>query len=75
MSSFPLLLYNHEAVDVTVTLDNETLRLNQDQMSQIFGTERLVITKHIRNVLKEWELEQNSVCAFFAHLNKKGMCK
>lgn len=52
---------------LAVTLDNETVWLTQEQMCELFGRERSVITKHIRNVFKEGELKQDSVCAKFAH--------
>jgi prophage maintenance system killer protein len=41
-------------------------------MTQLFVRERSVITKHIRNVFKEGELEGDSVCANFAHTAKDG---
>ncbi len=57
-----ILLY--EAPDgevrVDVRLDLETVRLTQDQMSQLFGRERSVITKHLSNVFSEGELSQES---------------
>ncbi len=42
------------------------------QIAEIFGIERSVITKHIRNVFKDGELEASSVCANFAHTAKDG---
>ena len=51
----------------TVKADGETVWLTQDQMCQLFGRERSVITKHIRNVFREGELDERSVCAKFAH--------
>ncbi len=36
-------------------------------MAKLFGRERSVVTKHIRNIFKEKELERNSACAKFAH--------
>ncbi|WP_235041483.1 virulence protein RhuM/Fic/DOC family protein [Vreelandella profundi] len=55
-----------------VTLEQETVWLSQAQMCALFGRERSVITKHIRNVFKEGELERNSVCAKFAHTAEDG---
>lgn len=57
---------------VEVTFDNETVWLNQDQMSQLFGRDRTVIGRHIRNVFKEGELIEEVVCADFAHTTKHG---
>jgi prophage maintenance system killer protein len=55
-----------------VRLDRETVWLTQEQMSDLFGRERSVITKHVRNVFKEGELEESSVCAKFAHTATDG---
>ena len=53
-------------VRVDVRLEREAVWLTQDQMSQLFERERSVITKHVRNVFKEGELDPKSVCAKFA---------
>jgi len=55
------------AVPVQVTLEGETVWLTQAQMAELFGRERSVITKHIRNVFKDGELDPEAVRAFFAH--------
>lgn len=55
-----------------VRLDHETVWLTQDQMAELFGRERSVITKHLRNVFKEGELEENSVRAKYAHTAADG---
>ncbi len=47
-------------VKLNVLLNNETIWLTQEQMSQLFDRERSVITKHIGNVFKEGELEEKS---------------
>jgi hypothetical protein len=69
-----ILLY--EAPDgevrVDVRLDHETVWLTQDQMSQLFGRERSVITKHVRNVFREGELEPGATSAKFAHTAADG---
>jgi hypothetical protein len=41
-------------------LENETIWLTQEQLSQLFDRERSVITKHIANVFREGELEEKS---------------
>lgn len=50
-----------------VHLDHETVWLSQDQMVELFVRERSVITKHLRNVFKESELEESAVRAKNAH--------
>jgi hypothetical protein len=59
-------------VRVDVRLDRETVWLTQQQMAELFGRERSVITKHIRNVIAEGELERDAVCANFAHTAADG---
>ncbi len=43
-------------IRLEVRTDGETVWLTQDQMCLLFGRERSVITKHIRNIFKEGEL-------------------
>jgi hypothetical protein len=55
-----------------VRLDGDTLWLSQKQLSDLFQTERSVITKHLGNIFRSGELERNSVCAKFAHTAEDG---
>lgn len=59
-------------VRVDVRLDRDTVWLSQEQMAELFGRERSVVTKHIRNVFKEGELEPEAVRAKFAHTAADG---
>ena len=52
--------------------EKETLWANQSQIADLFGVERSVATKHIRNILKDKELNEDSVCADFAHTADDG---
>lgn len=69
-----IVIYQSEkgAASLEVRLDHETVWLTQDQMAELFGRERSVITKHLRNVFKEGELEENSVRAKYAHTAADG---
>ena len=69
-----LVIFQEAGQPVEVRLDagRETVWLRQEQMSQLFGRERSVISKHLRNVFAEGELEPNSVCAKFAHTAADG---
>ena len=64
-----IVIYQQEGQGVEVRLDTnlETVWLHQEQMGQLFGRERSVITKHVRNIFTEGELEEGTVCANFAH--------
>ena len=65
-------IYDSGEARVEVRLDRETVWLTQEQMGALFGRERSVITKHIRNVFAEGELEREAVCAKFAHTAADG---
>lgn len=41
-------------------------------MSEIFGVDRSVITKHLGNIFESGELSEAAVCAFFAHTAADG---
>jgi prophage maintenance system killer protein len=61
-----------DGVRVDVRLEAETVWLTQQQMAELFGRERSVVTKHVRNVFREGELDPKSVCANFAHTAADG---
>lgn len=62
-----IVIYEGDNARVEVRLDRESVWLTQEQVGQLFGRERSVITKHIRNVFAEGELGRSAVCAKFAH--------
>ena len=66
----------YEAADgsarVDVRLDRETVWLTQDQMARLFGRERSVVTKHVRNAFREGELEARATRAKFAQVQTEG---
>jgi len=45
---------------IDVRMEGETLWLTQAQIAELFGRERSVITKHIRNIFNEGELDEKS---------------
>ena len=47
-----------EKVKLSVPIQNETVWLTQDQMSELFDTARSSIAYHIGNIFKEKELER-----------------
>lgn len=49
-----------EITRLEVRLEDETVWLTQSQMADLFGRDRTVITKHIRNIFAEKELDENS---------------
>jgi prophage maintenance system killer protein len=51
---------------VEVKFENETVWLNRNQLSELFGRDVKTIGKHINNIFTEGELTKNSVVANFA---------
>ena len=47
-------------VKLPVTIEDETVWLNQNQMIELFGRDQSVISRHIRNVFKEHEVDEKS---------------
>jgi hypothetical protein len=45
---------------IEVRLENETVWLNQEQLSILFQRDQSVISRHVRNVFKEGELDEKS---------------
>ena len=60
---------------VEVTFDQDTVWLNQEQLSGLFQRDRTVIGRHIRNIFKEGELEEEVVCANYAQTTPHGAIK
>ena len=58
---------------VDVRMENETVWLSTSQMADLFQKDRTVIGRHIRNVYKEGELEEEGTCAKFAHMGNDGL--
>ena len=51
---------------IEVRLENDTVWLSADQMAELFQRNKSTISRHIKNVLEDGELEERSVVAFFA---------
>ena len=58
---------------IEVHMEKETVWLTQAQMAELFQKDRTVISRHIRNVFNEGELEEQSTCAKFAHMGHDGL--
>ena len=63
-----LIIYTTEdgLTKVDVTFDNDTVWLSLDQMANLFQRDKSTISRHIKNVFAEGELDRNSVVANFA---------
>ena len=57
---------------VDVRMEGDTVWLSQTQMAELFQTDRTSILRHIKNIYKTGELEEDSTCAFFAQVRTEG---
>ena len=62
MNKNEIVIFETEDKSVTlpVAVENETVWLNQNQMIELFGRDQSVISRHIRNVFKEQEVDEKS---------------
>ena len=57
-------------VSLPVPVQSDTVWLTQAQMALLFGKDRTVIGRHIRNAISEGEIDPKVVCAKFAHTRR-----
>ena len=60
------------STEIEVRVDNDTVWLNQYQISDLFLTDRTSIGRHISNIYKTKELDEKSTCAKIAQVQKEG---
>jgi len=73
-----LLIYEstNGNIKLDVNLEGETVWLSLEQMTRLFGRDKSVISRHIKNIFEEGELERNaSTIANFATVQKEGIRK
>lgn len=61
-----IILFENQGVKLEVNLKDETVWLNLEQMTELFKRDKSVISRHIKNIFKEEELNKESVVANFA---------
>ena len=70
MDTGEIIVYQPDEVTrLEVLVEGETVWLTQGQMADLFGRDRTVITKHIRNIFYEQELDEKSNVHFFLTLS------
>lgn len=73
METNEIVLYQpNETMKLEVLLENETVWLTQQQIADLFGTKRPAITKHLSNIFKSGELEEESTCSILEHMAADG---
>jgi hypothetical protein len=68
MPTQDIIIYQTEdgSISVDVQLSEETVWLSLNQITDLFERDKSVISRHLKNVFKEGELEPSSVVANFA---------
>ena len=68
MDKNEIILYEtaDHAVKLNVNTDGDTVWLSLEQLTDLFDRDKSTISRHIRNVFKEGELDRDSVVANFA---------
>ena len=59
-------------INIEVLYANENIWLSQKRIAELFDVDRSVVTKHLKNIFSENELQEDSVCANFAHTAEDG---
>lgn len=69
-----ILIYRTQdgRIDLNVMLNKETVWLNLDQMSNLFERDKSTLSRHIKNVFAEGELERSATIANFATVQTEG---
>jgi hypothetical protein len=69
-----LVIYDtgNNQIEVSIHAEKETVWLSIAQLSDLFERDRTVIGRHIKNIFSEKELDEEVVCANFAHTTKNG---
>jgi death-on-curing family protein len=63
------------ALELRRDFDNNTIWASKKQIAEIFGVDRSVVSRHIKNIFEDKELSAKQVCAKFAHTTKHGSIK
>lgn len=73
MQENEIVLYQpNEAIHLEVRMADETVWLTQQQIAELFGTKRPAITKHLSNIYKSGELDEDSTCSILEHMGNDG---
>ena len=74
MPNSNIIMYTTEdgLTKIESTFENDTVWLSIDQMAELFQRNKSTISRHIKNIFNEGELQKNSVVAKFATTGSDG---
>ena len=67
-----MVIYNDGELELNVSVENETVWLSQSQLCELFGRDKSVVSRHIRNIFSDGELEKSSTVAKNATVQFEG---
>jgi prophage antirepressor-like protein len=67
-----IVVYNDGELELKVSVNEETIWLNADEIAYIFNVNRPAIVKHIGNIYKDDELDKNATCSILEQVAKDG---
>jgi hypothetical protein len=68
-----IVLYQPDStLQLEVKLKNETVWLSRQQIAVLFGVDRTVISRHLKNIFQTRELDEIGTCAKIAHVGNDG---
>ena len=70
-----IVIYEDGSVAINATVDKESVWLSQKQIADLFGVQRPAVTKHLSNIFKSGELDEEVVCSILEHTTQHGAIK
>ena len=71
-NNFILYTATNGSVKVEAYIQDETIWLTQQKIADLFEVDRTVVTKHLKNIYQEEELQKEATSAKFAQVQKEG---
>lgn len=68
-----VVVYNSGEIELKVSIDNETIWLTQKQIAEVFDVNVPAISKHIKNIYKDNELDEFSTVSKMEIVQKEGI--
>ncbi|MEA3352525.1 MAG: RhuM family protein [Campylobacterota bacterium] len=67
-----IVVYENGEIELKVSDRKDTLWASINDIAKVFDIDRSVVSRHIKNIFKDNELDEKEVCANFAHTTKHG---
>ena len=70
-----IVVYENGEIELSISVENETIWLSQVQISKLFETSTDNISLHLKNIYKEKELDESSTTEDFSVVRQEGQRK